>query len=424
MIVVIGAGAAGIAAARSLHDAGRQVVVLEARDRIGGRVWTIDAQGTAIDLGASWIHGVEGNPIKALADELGIDTAHTAHHHRRIFDVRDGELSPEQALAQLTSFRNTLRMASELAAAEHGDLPLEQALDRVAGDLSNGRDRRAHLWGKTWLGLVMGADAADLSARYWSQDTDLPGADHLFPGGYGELLDRMADGLSVRLSCPARAIQWGGPQSIVRTDHDAIACEAVVVTLPLGVLAAKDVVFDPPLPARKAEAVERLGFGLLDKVVLRFAERFWQGKAAHLGLMSEQPTGVGGFLDMSRYPGQAPTLIGFTAGRAARALAELDDEGAVASAMTTLREMLPQAPDPVASFVTRWSKDPWSRGSYSHIPVGATGAEYDVLASPLDGRVFFAGEATHREHPATVHGAYLSGRRAAAEILEGSASNA
>ncbi|GIX49244.1 MAG: amine oxidase [Candidatus Tectimicrobiota bacterium] len=407
--VVIGAGIAGLAAARTLHDAGGAVVVLEARHRLGGRIHTDRALGFPVELGAHWIHGAYRNPIAALARRWRLRTAPTTHPFIALPTAAEVPALLEQAFPCL------LARAQELAWHQERDLPLGEALQRlVAGCPSQLRSVRL---GLDWLSLVMGTDAACLSARHWDQDLDLPGPDLVLLDGYDALVQRLARGLEVRLGEAVRQVEWTPEGVWVESTQATYRAAAAIVTLPLGVLKAGSVRFVPPLPARQQRAIARLGMGVLDKVVLVFARPCWPAAGEHLANPDRRPGELAGFSSLLPHLG-APVLVGWVAGRQAQALEDADDAEAVAWAMRTLRRLLgPGLPDPVHTRVTRWGSDPYARGAYSHLPAGACGADYDALAVPVSPRLHLAGEATHRRYPSTVHGAYLSGRRAARRVL-------
>jgi monoamine oxidase len=189
------------------------------------------------------------------------------------------------------------------------------------------------------------------------------------------------------------------------------------VTLPQGVLKAGYVTFSPALPEEKLRAIERMRMGILNKVYLRFPRIFWPEEPDMLGYVSERKGEWTEWLNIAHYTGQ-PVLLAFNAADYGRAIEDLTDDEIVAAAMATLRTMFgDDIPEPEAALITRWGADPYAHGSYSFMALGANPDHYDDLAAPVGGRVFFAGEATSADFAATVHGAYLSGLRAAEEIL-------
>ncbi|MFW6051717.1 MAG: flavin monoamine oxidase family protein [Myxococcota bacterium] len=414
MIVVVGAGMAGLAAGRALADAGREVVVLEARERIGGRIHTDRSLGTALELGAAWIHGSEGNAVLALAERLGARTVETRHG---AFALYDGGRRLDDATVQAVQVRFGALVEEAKGLARAGDRPLADALRAAAEHAGTSEARQAVSWGLAWLRAIMGVELEGLSTRHWDQDEDLPGPDRVLPEGYDVVPRGLAEGLDVRCGEVVRRIEWDGVPVRVHATSGTLEPSVVVVTVPLGVLQSWPDLFDPPLPEPKCRAIGAVGMGVLDKVILRFPATFWPEACEHLGPVHPGPEEVVAFSSLVRY-GMGPVLVGWLSGDQARRLEPLADDVIVGRALSALRASFGRSvPDPEAVRVTRWASDPFARGSYSHLPPGTDGAAYDELAEPVVGHLFFAGEHTHRAHPATTHGAYLSGLRAANQVL-------
>ncbi len=403
-IVVVGAGMSGLAAARRLADAGMDVSVLDARDRIGGRTWTNTSLGVPVDLGGAWIHGPEGNPLTELADQAGATRVETDFDRPVLF--RDGvEIADEDV-------QNTLKRWQEIT-KELAPLSEEAGDDEsVATGLAEVADMNDPLIQWAVASEIVGEYAADpdeLSLKWLGNEGEFGGGDLILPGGYQQLTQHLARGLDIRLSTEVNKVTHGDSGVRLETTQGVVDADRVIVTIPLGVLKAGTVVFDPPLPDEKQSAIERLGFGLLDKVVLKFDQSFWPD-ADVIGLVgSGQPVSM---LVNGETFADAPLLVGLRGGRDAREREALSDQEAVAQVVAALN-----APDPTGSLVTRWAEDPFARGSYSFIAVGSSPDDMDALAEPVGERLLFAGEATNPEFFATVHGAYQSGVREADRIL-------
>jgi monoamine oxidase len=415
-VLVIGAGVAGLAAAHDLTAAGMRVIVLEGRDRIGGRLHTDRSwPGVPLDLGASWIQGARGNPVTALARELGLATHETDWDSTRVYDDGGEALSQERLSRLEERLERVLRAADDSAP---GDGPLSDAVERAVKALDLDPRSRAEL--DYALTAVVeqeyGEDLGGLSRRSYDEGRESPGADLVFPGGYDRILEAFTPGLDVRLGHIVAAIRHGDGGVRVETSQGSFTAARAIVTLPLGVLKAGRVAFDPPLGADKTRALSRLGSGVLNKLCLRFDERFWPDDAEVFGRLGGAPgqfataINVGAYLD-------SPVLVWLHAGSAARRAEALGDEQPVAEATAALRRMFgARAAAPRAWIATRWASDPFSLGSYSHLPPGASSADRAALAAPIGDRLFCAGEATDRDHPATIHGALASGRREAARV--------
>lgn len=419
--VVIGAGMAGLAAARQLVNGGASVIVLEGRDRIGGRLWTDKSLGTPVDLGASWIHGVRGNPVAALAKRLGVATVATDYDSVTLYDDDGTALDDRQRRAAEQRFRALMRAVSALRDESEGDVPLASAIARVRDQvaMNNKQQHMLDISVNTMVEHEYAAPVERLSLQHWDDGAqESAGGDVILPGGYAQLAAALAAGqadqkpLDVRVSSVVQQVVYGSDGCTVATQAGRFTCDKVLVTLPIGVLKVATVRFEPPLPTRKLQAIARIGSGLLDKLYLRFDKPFW----APTQLIDRADLRTGRwaeFLNLQAVLGQ-PILLCFNAADYAAELEPKGDAEVVGEAMSVLRRLYGDAiPQPLQYLRTRWAADPFALGSYSYLGVGASSADRDALAAPVGDRLYFAGEATHRDHAATVHGAYLSGLAAA-----------
>lgn len=417
-VLVLGVGIAGLAAARTLNEQGRSVIILEARDRVGGRMWTDSSLGIPLDLGASWIHGVNGNPIAKLAREFGIKTVPTDDENSIMFHANGQEMSDSEWAEMEALFEE---IYDEVAAMQEGtdnDMSLQEAFDEVLAEynLSEEELRRLNYYAYQSTALEYGADMKDLSLWEWDQDEEFGGEEVIFPGGYNQITDRLAKGLDIRLGTVVKTIRYGSDGVEVETSVGNFVADQAVVTFPLGVLKQASVKFEPPLPESKQVAIQRLDMGVLNKVYLKFPEAFWDEEVETISYLGEELGEWCDWLSFVPFTGE-PVLMAFHGGDKGFALEDLSDDEIVAGAMETLKVMFGEdIPEPTGVLVTRWGKDPFAFGAYSHIPPFASGEDYDALFEPVEDVLFFAGEATSREYPSTVHGAYLSGVAAAQEI--------
>ena len=410
-VVIVGAGVAGLAAASELRANGfEDVVILEARDRIGGRIWTDTIGGNIpIDLGASWIHGVEGNPISAIARENRIATRPTDYDSE--VEHFAGVGRPRLPAAEV------LRRFWELA-EKQPDSTLQSAYEQYLATHAPADPEKHYLAYllNTIVEHEYGADIGDLSLLSIEGGSAYAGQDVVFPGGYRQITDTLVNGAAVRLRQAVTEIDHSGTGVVLTTAAGAtFEAAGVIVTVPLGVLKKGRISFRPSLPLRKRNAVARLEMGVLNKTCLLFDEVFWDRDIEFIGRVGAEKGHWAETLNLYPHTGQ-PILMMFNAGTYGARLEQYSDRQIVEDAVAVLTDMYGDVPAPRDARITRWNSDQWTHGSYSYVPAGFSFEQYAVLGEPVDDRVFFAGEATHSDYPATVHGAFLSGVRAARQI--------
>lgn len=416
-VLVIGAGMAGLAAAHQLAAAGVNIRVLEARDRIGGRVLSLqDAElPVAVELGAEFVQGRPPRLLEVaqeakllLVELMGtywrggkhgiVAEARPRYAENGVFERLDGMRGRDRSLAaflqQTTADEPRLRADAALAQS------WIEGYDAATPELISARALiRQHR-----------AEAAIAGDRVYR-----------LPLGYCAVAHWLASTLpakAISLKTEVSFISWR-PGSVVAEASTGGRYEArmVATTVPLSLLQAGKVRFDPPLPD-KEQAVRRLHMGPVIKVVLRFDEPFWwTAQRSALGFIQPQTQPFQAF--WTTYPLIAPVLVAWAGGPAAAKLSDLDDQSLVELAIKSLNRLLHQRVERrvQASYVHNWQKDRFALGAYSYVGVGGLSAQAD-LAKPVENTLFFAGEATETQgHHATVHGAIASGERAAREML-------
>ena len=418
-VIVLGAGMAGINCARELRQLGYTVIVLEARDRIGGRIWTDNTIGVPLDLGGAWIHGVKGNPLTRLVSDAGIPTFATDWESEQLYQGRRALKPAEQADADAV-FEALLKIIQRKKKRAKISENLADALTSACDELLDKDSTAAVVRYKIWseFGSEYGEESEALSLSAWDEDEELTGAHVLLRSGYGALLAKMARGMDIRLRQIVERVEHGSEGVRVHTSQGVFSADALVCSLPLGVLKAGSVRFEPPLPPGHRGAIARLSMGALDKVVLRFAKSFWPSQIHRFGRIDGPVTQRTEFYNLQMLH-QLPILVALTSGRYSRALEALPEPEVVAKMLAELRAMFGNGiAEPERVLRTRWAADPFARGSYSVVAPGASMQDLETLATPVGGSVFMAGEATVADYPGTVHGAYFSGLRAAAEVDE------
>ncbi|KAK6505423.1 hypothetical protein TWF481_007326 [Arthrobotrys musiformis] len=310
---------------------------------------------------------------------------------------------------------------------------------------TDARDLRLFNWFQANLEYANAVDVDGSSLEHWDQDdgNEPAGAHTMIMGGYSQLAKGLCSkpsALDVRLDHIVTRIKYDPKNNKKKValqfaDGTDFEADKVIVTLPLGVLKRDDGVdFVPPLPRDKRDAIKRLGFGLLNKVILVYEEAFWNTKNDGFGCLRKPDEGQDEDL-LSSYKKRGrfyiwwnttnavgrPTLVGLMVGDAAEQVENEDPEEVLKEATAILKkcwgeDKVPNRPE--ECFVTKWRRDPFAFGSYSYVAPGSTGADYDTIAEPINDQIFFAGEHTSRKYPATVHGAYISGLRVAGEVAE------
>lgn len=422
-VIVVGAGMSGLAAAQALHLDGREVVVLEARDRLGGRTHTADVDGVPVDLGGAWIHGDRDNPAALLMKGYGLEYEPDRSQTTPVVVKHDGETYGGGKLLASSTFSNKVMRRARVAAEDLGleDVSIRQTAEWWADDMGlDGwkRDLRLFVTEILFTELDFAAPSDDISAQSSFQAHAFSGGDHVPVGGYKVLVDKLAEGIDVRLSEPVTAIDYTSETVVVTTGAGTYEASHVIVTVPLWVLQSDQIDFTPPLPPEKRNSLELLGTGNLEKVILRYDERWWAGDGRTFVFWDEQYGRYPLCVDFTDHAG-APTLACLSGGAFSRNVRSGEsDEAVVAGTLENLAAALQResVPQPTATAITRWTSGSRNNGSYSYIRVGGDVGDLDVLAQPLDDRLLFAGEHTAGPFHATVHGALITGLREAARL--------
>lgn len=432
-VLVIGAGMAGLVAARLLHDSGFPTTVLEARERLGGRLWTDFSMGGPIDLGGSWIHGADHNPLTDWCKTLGIQLAITSDEER--YWVEDG-VAQERNAVWRRAWRGRLVGNLALSAAAFYQRTVRRFGGKVQLSLADAitpvlasrwlpeLDRRVLTSIVSTSEGVQGAPAEFIDIEDWFPG-EAHGVNALPVGGYKQLIDDAADGLDIRLNQAVGCVAYNDGGVTVITQRDTYQADLALVSVPLGILQQGKLRFDPPLPAKKQAAIERIGYGgqgVLGKIVMRFPHRFWPADKQWLISLPPSPSQRGVFtswVSLEEMVG-APVLLAFTNGHAAtRFDRQASDEEVCAAALGVLERMFPGKVAPPQSFYfTRWLSDPWALGSYSYPAVGSPLSDRDLYVEPVAERIYFAGEGTQKQDFGTVHAALRSGEVAAEAIYQ------
>ena len=423
--IVVGAGVAGLTTARLLADAGRSVVVLEARDRVGGRVHTDRADGLVTDLGASWIHGITDSPVAAAAEAFGMRMVeftvggYQPNSRPIAYYGPDGRRLSDAEAQSFTSDIHTVdaTLIDVIAASEpdasYRDVT-EAALALQGWDTE--RTQRVREYLEHRAEEQYGAWIEDLAAHGLDDDS-IDGDEVVFPDGYDALAAGLARGLDVRLEHVVSRVEWRAEGVVVTTARGTFTGRDAVVTVPVGVLQSDDFVIEPALPEPVAGALGRLTMNAFEKVFLRFPTRFWDEGVYAIRQQGPEGRWWHSWYDLTALHDE-PTLLTFAAGPAAIETREWDEGRVVESVLAQLRRVYgDRVEQPTHVHITDWQGDPFARGAYAYMTLGSTTEDHDDLATPIGGVLHLAGEATWTDDPATVTAAMYSGHRAASRVL-------
>lgn len=404
-VAIIGAGAAGLGAAHALNSSGLSTIVLEARDRVGGRGHTvIAAPNIPFDLGCGWLHSADENSFVDIAGQLNFEIDKTRPPWR------------EQ------SFDTGFPLAERMDFIRSLDAFYDRAEEAAKRAIADGRDEAASLYlapGDRWNPMIDALstyingcelDSVSILDMDAYEDTEI---NWRVRRGYGALMAAYGSSLPLALNCNVTLIDHSGKRLRIETSQGTLTADKAIVTVPTNLIAAEAIRFHPALPT-KVNAAAGLPLGLADKVMLALDEPEALPKDGSLRGATMR-TAMGTY--HLRPFGQA-CIEGFFGGSFAQTL---EDAGPGAFAAQSIDEIAALLGNDVRRKLkplaeSRWSHDPFARGSYSHALPGHAG-QRSVLAAPVDGRLFFAGEATSPNFFSTAHGARDSGQRAAEEVL-------
>jgi len=409
--LVVGAGVAGIAAARALQARGLSCLVLEAKDRIGGRAYT---DATGFDHGASWLHQANDNPLTGFAEALGFETV-------------DHDKLRQRLLFTKGRFATTAERHAFAAAEDHFWRVIEAAAadgapDRPASDAAPEGGRFDPLVAH-WEGAQICAAELSRMSLHDFVATALDGPNLLLRRGLGTLVSTLAEGLPIRLNAPVMQLDWSGNHVEASGAFGRIRAQAAIITVSTGVLAQGGITFTPDLPAEKRAAIKALPLGLLNKLAFPIPPGVLPEFGPFASLRRDIATPGDRPISWIARPFGAPVMLAFIGGSLAWELSRAGKQASEAHARAEFARVF--GAEAAAALgqpiITDWGGDPHFLGSYSHAIPGGQAARR-VLGEPLgDGRLIFAGEACHPRFAATVAGAWLSGEAAAQQLAGGRA---
>ncbi|EKU99923.1 monoamine oxidase [Leptolyngbya sp. PCC 7375] len=420
--IVIGAGAAGLAAARTLQEANQSVLLLEARDRIGGRVHTnYDFASHPIECGAEYLHGeniVTWDWVRRY--RLGTLPVFDKYRHQfmyineKLLPFRHWSVIPGMEVLDWMDDSPIDTLITPWIDAGKPDVSLAQFLLDAQIELSTDVRRIVdHFFSGSYAANLDQLGIYGFAELTYAGDGDRYSR---LIEGYSHLFEQFAAGLKIRYKTPVTRIHWSSSGIEIHTETGkTYTAQQIVITLPLALLQENAVEFAPELPDAKLNAIHGLAAGQITKLILKFDQPFWSRELEScLTTLDTQLWWRPGW----KRNHEAPVLTAFTGATGADNLGQLGQEGAIQAGLQNLEQMfeMPLADRLVDALFVDWQADPYARMAYSYVPVNGVGLR-SQLAQPVNQVLFFAGEATHTTRAATVHGALESGIRAANEIL-------
>ena len=426
-IIVIGAGIAGLACAEKLHQNGYHVQILEARDRIGGRIHSVKTNDITLDFGASWIHGIEENPIAELSQQHKIETVCFNYVDSAFFNEHGQLLNPKekkqfedeiaditQQLGKQDKDRASEALTAILEQSDYQQHPLNRAF------CNQNVKVRLQQYIEMIANDPYACELFELTPDYQRYEGYFAGDEVIFPQGYDQVIHALAQGLDIRLHTMIQSIQYTADGVVVQDQHQQeYVASQVVCTVPLGVLKQHDIHFQPALPSKYQQSIQQMGFGVFNKIFfeleqsLDLNERYQKNS-----YFFATETGWLNLLDLSHIY-QRPLYFMVLGGEQAKQIEQMQEQQLWQWITQQLQTALPAIQQAVKRlWYTTWSNDPYSHGSYSFPAVGHGEHLFTPFQQAIEQRLWFAGEHCQADYAATVHGAYMSGQSVAMKIIQ------
>lgn len=432
--IVVGGGIAGLSAADTLKKHGiEKMIILEAADRIGGRVWTEDPWGSKLELGASWIHGIENSPTFEIVKDMNITIQPTVYNNACLVCKMNSMALYDQYGKRLTK--------EEVAKLQNYATKFEDYIDEINAqgrnhtlsflDAMNDFSKKNHFSKSQYDQLYfilrllntyeLAVDLQDMSVSVEElyKQTQVSGTNGIIPFGYNLVAAKLAKNIPIELNCNVETISYENEIIECKTNKGVYKAKTCLVTVPLGVLKDNKIRFYPALPKEKQDVIKKIQTGVFNKIYLLFPCAFWDKDVEWIEQIppSESRDQIYDIMNFGKYFKQ-PILLVFTAGSFAKEVENWSDEKTIDSIMQVLKKIYGEnIPSPSSFRITRWGKDPLSLCSYSSPGLQSDEKTYATLAEPVKGRLFFAGEATSQTDCSTVLGAFTTGQRAAKQTL-------
>ena len=412
-ITVIGAGISGLTAANVLRNRGGEVTVLEAKNHVGGRIQTDWNLGAPFELGAGWIHGPSAeNPVRSLADKVDSTFFITDDEAIEIYDVTGDEIDEDESDEIEEIWYEVLE---EMDADSEGSiLKILNEYDDEIWENPNVR------WiFSAYTEFEYGGSINDISAGLIHEMSGYSGDDVIITSGYDKIIKILAQHLDIRINSPVRSVSYGYSDHVtVETKGETFTSDYVICSVPLGVLKNDSITFSPNLPPYMKTSINKVGFGTVTKLAIKFTSQFWDSDVQYYGTVNENTGRWPLWLNYKTFSDEN-ILMGFCFGDYALTADRMSDQELLNDALEVINNIWEDdVTDVQAILRTSWLKDPFSLGAYSFPASQNTEEDFENLFEPQNERLFFCGEHTNLLYLATTHGALLSGIRAANQIID------
>lgn len=411
-IIIIGAGISGLAAAKKLKENGFNVTVLEAQEKVGGRLRTNRSLGVAFDEGASWIHGTSGNPLTTLAQQASMNTSFTDDESIVCYDINGvlrNDTDFDTAEAELETILSSLKNRGSAS----------QSFETVFSNLypAKANDRLWKFFLSTYITFDLG-DLDNVSSTLYDEGEEFSGDERIATNGYDTIPNYLAKDINVLLNQRVTKIDYTSSKTKVFHNGTISEADYVLITVPLGVLKSGNIQFVPSLPATKQNAIQKVGMNCVNKFLLTWDTAFWDD-VQYICYTPEIKDKFNYFVNVKKIHPNVNALMTFAYADYARQTETMSDAQIIDEVMRHLKDIYGNnIPNPTNIVRTKWQSNLNSFGSYSYTAVGTEMQHFDDLAQEINNKLFFAGEHTHIDYFSTAHGAYLSGIREADKIID------
>ncbi len=410
-VIVIGAGISGLAAAKKLKETGFNVIVLEAQEKVGGRLRTNRSLGVAFDEGASWIHGIDGNPIASLAQQAGMNTAYTDDDSRKSYDIGG-------VLRSATTYDNAETELYTILNSMMNSGNANQSFETIFNNLYPAKttDRLWNFLLSTYVTFDTG-DLDKLSSIFYNEGEEFDGEERIATNGYDTIPNYLANGLNIQLNQRVTEIDYSNTKIKVLHNGTQSEADSVIITVPLGVLKTSAIQFIPALPTVKQNAIQKIGMNCVNKFLLTWDIAFWDD-VQYISYTPTTKDKFNYFVNVKKVNPSVNALMTFAYADYARQTETMTDAQVINEIMLHLKDIYGNSiPNPTNMIRTKWQSNVNAFGAYSYTAVGTEMQHFDDLAEEINDKLFFAGEHTEADYFSTAHGAYLSGIREADKII-------